>query len=55
MADPDDMKPGDEAPAGTKGTGDDLCPGCHGTGQQSGGKCPECDGTGTITRAIGGG
>ncbi len=49
------MKPGDEAAAGTPGTGDDLCPDCHGTGKMEGKPCPACDGSGTITRAIGGG
>ena len=49
------MKPGDEAAAGTPGTGDDLCPDCHGTGKMEGKSCPACDGSGTITRAIGGG
>ena len=50
-----DMKPGDEAAPGTAGTGDDLCPVCHGTGKRDGCKCADCDGTGVITRAIGGG
>lgn len=49
------MKPGDEAPDGTPGTGDDLCPECHGKGTLDGKPCVTCAGTGTITRAIGGG
>lgn len=49
------LKPGDEAAAGTPGTGDDICPDCHGTGKMEGKPCPACDGSGTITRAIGGG
>ncbi len=48
------MKPGDEAAAGTPGTGDDICPDCHGTGKLEGKSCATCEGTGTITRAIGG-
>lgn len=58
MANPDadpTMKPGDEAPEGTPGTGDDVCRDCHGKGAQEGKPCPTCAGTGTITRAIGGG
>lgn len=53
--DPDPaMKPGDEAREGTPGTGDDVCPDCHGTGAKDSKPCPTCAGTGTITRAIGG-
>ena len=48
------MKPGDEAPEGTPGTGDDVCPDCHGKSTQEGKPCPTCAGTGIITRAIGG-
>ncbi|MDT7950226.1 MAG: hypothetical protein RQ966_01865 [Acetobacteraceae bacterium] len=51
---PAPMKPGDEAAEGTVGTGDDVCPDCHGTGKQDGEPCTTCAGTGTITRAIGG-
>ncbi len=49
------MKPGDEAPAGTVGTGDDVCPTCEGRGTIDSKPCPTCAGTGVITRAIGGG
>ena len=49
------MKPGDEAPEGTPGTGEDLCLDCHGEGKLEGQPCATCTGTGTITRAIGGG
>jgi DnaJ-class molecular chaperone len=48
------MKPGDEAPPGTPGTGEDLCPECNGSGRMSGKKCDNCRGTGRITEAIGG-
>ena len=48
------MAPGDEAPAGTPGTGEDLCRACGGTGQLNGGPCPECEGTGRVTVGIGG-
>jgi hypothetical protein len=29
----DEMVPGDEAPPGTPGTGEDACPTCDGTGR----------------------
>lgn len=48
------MSPGDEAPAGTPGTGEDLCRTCGGDGQLNGSPCPDCDGTGRITVGIGG-
>jgi hypothetical protein len=48
------LNPGDEAPRGTPGTGDDICPECHGKGRINGSPCPNCGGGGTITRAIGG-
>ena len=46
--------PGDEAPPGTPGTGEDVCPECNGTGKVQSGECPACGGTGKIVRAIGG-
>lgn len=48
-------RPGDEAKPGTQGTGEDVCPTCHGSGQVNGAQCQTCSGTGKITRAIGGG
>ena len=48
------MNPGDEAPPGTKGTGEDFCPKCHGTGRIGSQPCEDCGGTGKIVRAIGG-
>ena len=48
------MAPGDEAPPGTPGTGEDICRTCGGSGQLNGGPCPECEGTGRVTRGIGG-
>ena len=48
------MSPGDEAPAGTPGTGPDVCPRCGGSGRIDGGPCPECDGTGQVNVGIGG-
>jgi len=60
MTDPD-LNPGDAAPAGTPGTGEDVCPICHGTGRLVDGDegdsepCPNCGGTGRIVEGIGGG
>lgn len=51
---PQPMAPGDQAPPGTPGTGEDLCRTCGGSGQLNGGPCPECEGTGRVTRGIGG-
>jgi len=48
------MAPGDEAPAGTPGTGEDVCPRCGGSGQLGGRTCPDCEGTGKVTVGIGG-
>jgi DnaJ-class molecular chaperone len=48
------MAPGDEAPPGTAGTGDDVCPDCGGSGRKAGGICPTCLGKGTVTVGIGG-
>ena len=50
------MKPGDEAPAGTPGTGDNICPVCGGKGHLQGGlRCENCGGTGVVTTGIAGG
>ena len=46
--------PGDEAPAGTPGTGEDTCPVCHGTGRLNGGECETCAGTGVVVEGVGG-
>ena len=47
--------PGDEAPPGTAGTGEDVCPACSGTGKTEAGECPECGGSGKVVTGIGGG
>jgi DnaJ-class molecular chaperone len=55
------MNPGDEAPSGTPGTGEDVCPVCQGTGrliddgEDDSQPCPNCGGTGVVTEGIGGG
>jgi hypothetical protein len=51
---PKSLKPGDQAPPGTPGTGEALCPVCGGTGRISGRPCDQCNGTGVITQGIGG-
>lgn len=48
------MAPGDEAPAGTPSTGENVCPECGGTGRIGAGKCPNCEGTGVVIVGIGG-
>jgi len=47
--------PGDDAPPGTPGTGENVCPRCNGSGQDDGGTCPECEGSGKVIEGIGGG
>jgi hypothetical protein len=49
------LSPGDEAPPGTPGTGEDICRACNGTGKDRRGEtCRNCDGTGRVTRGVGG-
>ena len=50
----DEMVPGDEAPPGTPGTGEDVCPKCDSSGEVDGQTCPNCNGTGRIVTGIGG-
>lgn len=47
--------PGDEAPPGTPGTGEDVCPDCSGSGTRQDQPCTTCGGSGVINRGIGGG
>ncbi|MDQ9170553.1 hypothetical protein Q8A64_09025 [Oxalobacteraceae bacterium R-40] len=48
--------PGDDAPPGTPGTGEDICRVCRGTGKlENGSDCPNCGGTGKVVEGIGGG
>lgn len=51
---PKPMSPGDEAPEGTPGTGEAVCPTCGGSGKEGGKACPTCEGTGKVTVGIGG-
>ncbi|HJT06797.1 MAG TPA: hypothetical protein VJ747_07725 [Stellaceae bacterium] len=46
--------PGDDAPAGTPGTGEDACPVCHGSGRLNGEKCATCAGSGVVVEGVGG-
>lgn len=48
------MRPGDEAPPGTPGTGENLCRNCGGSGRVDGQPCRECEGTGRVVTGIGG-
>jgi len=48
------LNPGDEAPAGTPGTGENVCRRCGGSGRLDAGTCPECGGTGRVIEGIGG-
>jgi hypothetical protein len=48
------MHPGDEAPPGTPGTGENICPACKGSGKIGQKACPDCAGTGKIIEGIGG-
>jgi hypothetical protein len=51
-----DLNPGDEAPPGTPGAGEDICEACSGSGKLADGKpCPQCGGSGRVMRGIGGG
>ena len=49
-----DVHPGDEAPPGAPGAGEDICPECNGKGSISGRDCQNCGGTGKVIRGIGG-
>jgi Protein of unknown function (DUF2934) len=46
--------PGDDAPPGTPGTGEDICQVCNGTGRVNGRTCSSCGGDGKVIAGIGG-
>lgn len=48
------LNPGDQAPPGTPGTGENLCPDCGGKGRVDGKACATCGGSGKIIEGIGG-
>jgi hypothetical protein len=47
------LNPGDQAPPGAPGTGENSCPACHGSGKLENGECPNCGGAGKIVEGIG--
>ena len=50
------LKPGDDAPPGTPGTGEAVCRRCGGSGRLPDGQpCADCAGTGRVNQGIGGG
>jgi DnaJ-class molecular chaperone len=51
----EDLAPGDEAPAGAQGTGENVCRRCQGSGTVDGATCPVCDGSGKVIEGVGGG
>jgi DnaJ-class molecular chaperone len=53
MAEDDPKKPGDEVPAGTPQSGENLCRRCHGTGRLGNEPCPDCGGSGKVTVLVG--
>ncbi|ABM36628.1 hypothetical protein [Polaromonas naphthalenivorans] len=50
----DVLNPGDEAPAGTPGTGEGICRECGGSGRVGDATCPSCKGSGKVIVGIGG-
>src|SRR5947199_374595 len=46
------LNPGDEAAAGTPGTGEDVCPVCNGEGTRAGRPCANCGGTTELVVAV---
>ncbi len=48
------LNPGDEAPAGTPGTGENICRECGGSGRVGEAVCPSCNGSGKVTVGVGG-
>jgi hypothetical protein len=50
-----ETRPGDEAPPGTPGTGENVCRACKGAGTIDDRPCAECGGSGIIIAGIAGG
>ncbi|MDB5869298.1 MAG: hypothetical protein JWP96_1630 [Polaromonas sp.] len=48
------VNPGDEAPAGTPGTGENICRECGGSGRVDGAPCVSCGGSGKVIVGVGG-
>jgi DnaJ-class molecular chaperone len=49
------INPGDDAPPGTPGTGENVCPECKGSGRIGAASCQACGGTGKVIEGMGGG
>ena len=49
------LNPGDDAPPGTPGTGENLCRHCNGKGEHDGKPCEVCNGTGKVIEGLAGG
>jgi DnaJ-class molecular chaperone len=49
------INPGDAAPPGTPGAGENVCPDCKGSGRLDNAPCQTCGGTGKVIEGIGGG
>ena len=47
------MNPGDESPAGTPGTAENICPDCGGSGRRGASSCAACGGSGKIVANVG--
>jgi hypothetical protein len=51
---PADLNPGDQAPAGSPQTGENVCATCKGAGKTaSGAACETCGGTGKVIELVG--
>lgn len=50
----DQTNPGDDAPPGTPGTGEDICRVCNGDGKVDGKTCANCGGSGKVVGGVGG-
>lgn len=48
------LNPGDQAPPGTPGIGENICRECKGSGRIGNRPCPNCGGTGIVMEEIGG-
>ena len=53
MAEPELKKPGDEVPAGTAQSGENICRRCKGSGRLQDEPCPDCGGSGKVTVLVG--
>lgn len=48
------LNPGDVAPPGTQGTGENICHDCKGSGRIGDQPCKTCGGTGKVIEGVGG-